>query len=153
MCKSPTLRCVNCKGDREATSHACPKWIKERKLLTYSKTNSIGFRAARSALEGQKASWSSEEDAQPEILSQQAKQLSKSRAVTYASLAGGTHSLPPNTEAAHGSAGNGALAAATSEPPNQTSKHHHKHDSAVPHKRETLRTKVHLLAKPLDGRP
>ncbi|KAG0432643.1 hypothetical protein HPB47_020653 [Ixodes persulcatus] len=122
MCQSPTLRCVNCKGDHEATSHACPKWIKERKILTYSKTNSIGFRAARSALEGQKASRSGEEDAQPEILSQHAKQLSKSRAVIYAPVAGGTHSLPPNTEEAHGSAGNGALAAATSEPPNQTSK-------------------------------
>ncbi|KAG0423047.1 hypothetical protein HPB47_001140 [Ixodes persulcatus] len=152
MCQSPTLRRVNCKGDHEATSHACPKWIEERKILTYSKTNSIGFRAARSALEGQKASRSGEEDAQPEILSQQAKQLSKSRAFTYASVAGGTHSLPPNTEAAHGSAGNGALAAATSEPQNQTSKLH-KHDSALPHKRKTLRTKVHLLAKPLDGRP
>lgn len=122
MCQSPTLRCVNCKGDHEATSHACPKWIKERKILTYSKTNSIGFRAARSALEGQKASRSGEEDAQPEILSKQAKHLSKSRAVTYASVTGGTHSLPPNTEGAHGSAGNGAHAAATSEPPKQTPK-------------------------------
>ncbi|KAM7300631.1 calcitonin gene-related peptide type 1 receptor [Ixodes scapularis] len=39
---------------------------------------------------------------------------------------------------------------------NLRSKHpsnHHKHDSALPHKRETLRTKTHLLAKPLDGRP
>ncbi|KAG0413896.1 hypothetical protein HPB47_008959 [Ixodes persulcatus] len=63
MCQSPTLRCVNCKGDHEATSHACAKWIKERKILTYSKTNSIGFRAARSALEGRKASRSGEEDA------------------------------------------------------------------------------------------
>ncbi|KAG0416566.1 hypothetical protein HPB47_006327 [Ixodes persulcatus] len=122
MCQSPTLRCVNCKRDHEAISHACPKWIKERKILTYSKTNSIGFCAARSAVEGQKESRSGEEDAQPEILSKQAKQLSNSRAVTYASVTGGTHSLPPNTEAAHGSAGNGAHAAATSEPSKQTPK-------------------------------
>ncbi|XP_042142756.1 uncharacterized protein LOC121833490 [Ixodes scapularis] len=53
-CHSTTVKCANCSGKHQATSPDCPKWIKERDLIAYSKKNSVGFREAKSALDPQK---------------------------------------------------------------------------------------------------
>lgn len=53
-CQSTTVKCANCSGKHQATSHDCPKWIKERDIIVYSKKNSVGFREAKSALDPQK---------------------------------------------------------------------------------------------------
>lgn len=49
-CQSATVKCINCQGNHQATSHDCPKWINERNILTYSRENAVAFPVAKSAL-------------------------------------------------------------------------------------------------------
>lgn len=53
-CQSTPAKCVNCGQDHEATARSCSKRKKAGEIQTYSKTNSVGFHAAKSTLEYQK---------------------------------------------------------------------------------------------------
>lgn len=43
-------KCVNCGSAHSATSSACPKWLREKEVISYARAHGVGFRSARVAV-------------------------------------------------------------------------------------------------------